>query len=176
MSIKLPGKDSKIYGYIRDNIKPLIEGTVLTIDPSVGSMSSMPGWAVSERGIITKSGTLSIDPRKETHEKLRELHRLLRNLSGDIQPDLCIYEQVPVSAHGGRSQVSHATLLMAVGVTMCAVSADHFIGLAPNVWKAKVRDTYMKSDEADAIEMTWIAIEMAKEILRVDPPRKYRNV
>ncbi len=173
--IKLPGKDSKIYGYIRDNIKQLIAGTVLVIDPSIGSASSMPGWSLYKQGVLVRSGTLRIDSTKENWEKLRELHRLLRNLSLAEQPDLCIYENVPVSAHGGRSQVSHAVLLMAVGVTMCAVQADRFLGLAPNVWKSKVRDSYVKSDENDAIEMGWIAIEMAKEILRTDPPRKYRT-
>ena len=174
--VKLPGESTKIYQAIRDNIKPILTGTMLVIDPSIGSMSSMPGWALSQAGVLVYSGTLKIDPTMENWEKLRELHRLLRNMSLDFQPDICCFEQVPVSAHGGRSQVSHATLLMAVGVTMCAVQADRFIGLAPNMWKPKVRSTYVKSDENDAKEMAWIAIEIAKEILRTDPPRRYRSL
>jgi hypothetical protein len=78
--------------------------------------------------------------------------------------DVCVYEQVPVSAHGGRSQVSHASLLMAVGVTMAAVDARMFIGIPPVTWKKHASPGYVKGDEQDAIEMGRIVIEMAKAL------------
>jgi hypothetical protein len=174
--IKLPGKDTEIYRSVRSNLKYIIEGTMLCIDPSLGSMSSQPGYAVYRAGDLIESGTLHINPKGEKWERLRELHRLLRNLSKRVNPDILCYENVPVSAHGGRSQVSHASLLMAVGVTLAAVEADAFIGITPMVWKSRIRDTYVKSDEADAIEFGWITIEIAKLIAQKDPHGYYNRV
>jgi hypothetical protein len=173
---KLPGKDTEIYRSVRSNLKYIIEGSILCLDPSMGSMSSQPGYAVYRAGKLVESGKLNIDPRGEKWERLHELHRQLRNLSRRIVPDLCLYENVPVSAHGGRSQVSHASLLMAVGVTLAAVEADAFIGITPMVWKSRIRDTYVKSDEADAIEFGWITIEIAKLIAQKDPYGYYNRV
>jgi hypothetical protein len=51
---------------------------------------------------------------------------------------------------------------MAVGVTIAAVDARAFIGIPPICWKKYIRDDYRKSDEADAIEMGRIVIEMAQ--------------
>lgn len=173
--VKLPGKDSKIYQEIKQNLKPLLHGTTLVIDCSIGSMASQPGWAVYKKGQLSSSGTLSIDPRGTKWERLRELHRQLRNLSQKHEPDICVFEQVPVSGHGGRSQVSHASLLYAVGVTMAAVIADAFIGVQPIVWKGRVREGYVKGDEQDAVEMGFIVIEIARVLSTEDPVRVYNK-
>lgn len=173
--IKLPGKDTQIYADIRNHLKHILDGTILVVDPSIGSMSSQPGWAIYQAGVLIASGTLEIDPRGEKWTRLHELHRLLRNKSLEIEPDLCIFEQVPVTGHGGRSQVSHASLLYAVGVTMAAVQADAFLGITPIVWKSRTRPEYVKSDEGDAIAMGYVVIDIAREIARVDPKQIYRK-
>lgn len=157
----LPGKSTQIYAELENARKLLLKGNVLSVDPSIGSLSSMPGYAVYQAGTLYASGTLIVDPKGTKWERLKEVYRLLRNISKQYTIDVCVYEQVPVSAHGGRSQVSHASLLMAVGVTMAAVDARAFIGIPPVSWKKHVSTNYQKGDEQDAIEMGRIVIEMA---------------
>lgn len=164
----LPTPGTNIYNSVVYNLKLLTEGRILVIDPSIGSLSSMPGYAVYDNGLLLASGVLKIDPKEEMHTRLKEVYRQLRNLSKLHSPDLCIYEDVPVSAHGGRSAIGHASLLKAVGVTMAAVDAREFLALAPSVWKKRVGPEYVKSDEQDAITMGFIAIEMAKEYICIN--------
>lgn len=166
MSSSLPGKDTKIYAAIASAATMLVRGDVLVIDPSVGSHSSMPGWSYWQSGELITSGTLSIDPNEEKWVRLKQVSAALRQLSKQFPCDVCVYEDVPVSAHAGRSQVAHATLLMAVGVTMASVDARLFVGMPPVVWKKRVNADYVKSDEADALEIGRIVIEMATEILQ----------
>lgn len=161
MDVKLPGKTSQIYADINESRRVLLRGSVLAVDPSIGSRSSMPGFAIYKSGILVTSGVLIIDHTESRWMRLKSVYRQLRNLSKEYGIDACVYEQVPVSAHGGRSQVSHASLLMAVGVTIAAVDARAFIGIPPVSWKKFVREDYTKSDEADAVEMGRIVIEMA---------------
>lgn len=175
MSKSLPAKSSLIYNAVRDNCFELVGGTVLIVDPSIGSLSSMPGWAAYIAGVLQDSGTLEIDTRLQRWERLKQVYQQLRLLSTGWAPDVCIYEEIPVSAHGGRSQVAHASLLNALGVTMAAIDAPAFIGVLPVVWKARVSPDYVKSDEQDAIEIGRIAIEMAQLIREKDPPRQYRR-
>lgn len=153
----------------------LVRGVVLVVDPSMGSSSSLPGWAVYSGGDYADSGVLEVHTEGSHWHRLKEVYRQLENLSKAWLPGVCVYEQIPVSAHAGRSQVSHASLLMALGVTMAAVEADGFVGIAPVSWKRFISPGYIKSDEADAVEMGRIVIAMANEMLRVDPPRKYKT-
>ncbi len=176
MSDMLPGKRTQIYAAIRENCLALSRGVVLVVDPSMGSLSSKPGWAVYSAGDLADSGVLEVHTEGTRWYRLKEVYRQLANLSAAWYPGVCVYEEIPVSAHNGRSQVSHASLLLALGVTMAAVEAEGFVGIAPNSWKRFVSDGYLKSDEQDAIEMGRIVIDMANEMLRVDPPRQYRSV
>lgn len=153
----------------------LSRGVVLVVDPSMGSSSSLPGWAVYSGGDLADSGVLEVHTEGPRWHRLKEVYRQLENLSKAWLPMVCVYEEIPVSAHGGRSQVSHASLLLALGVTMAAVEADGFVGIRPSSWKKFISDGYVKSDEQDAIEMGRIVIDMANEMLRVDPPRKYKT-
>jgi Holliday junction resolvasome RuvABC endonuclease subunit len=166
MTIKLPGKDSQVYKEIAHGANLLVHGKVLAVDPSMGSHSSMPGWALYDAGELIQSGVLDINPDGTKWERLKEVYRQLRNMSLEHRIDACIYENVPVSAHAGRSQVSHASLLMAVGVTMSAVDARVFVGIPPIVWKCRASEGYIKGDEEDARQLGRIVIEMATEIIR----------
>jgi hypothetical protein len=164
----VPGKKTQIYSNIQDAAVIITEGIVLACDPSIGSQSSMPGWAVYDAGEYVDAGVLNIDPTGTKWERLKEVYRQFRNLSRRFMVDACVYEEVPVSAHGGRSQVSHASLLYAVGVTMAAVDARKFIGIPPVTWKRFVSEYYVKSDMQDAIEMGQIVIDMATEIRKLE--------
>lgn len=165
MTTALPGKSTQVYAEILDGANLFVNGKVLAVDPSMGSHSSMPGWALYDAGELVTSGILNINPDGAKWERLQQVYRQLRSLSIEFQIDACVYENVPVSAHAGRSQVSHASLLMAVGVTMAAVVARVFVGIPPIVWKCRASEDYVKSDEQDAIQMGRIVIEMAQLIL-----------
>lgn len=161
---KLPGKSSQIYAEIQQALPLLLKGNVMSVDPSVGSNSSMPAFAIYQEGELLTSGTLNIDTSMPNWYKLKQVYRQLRNLSKQYKPDVCVYERVPVSAHGGRSQVSHATLLMASGAVIAAVDARAFVGIMPVTWKKYTDANYQKSDEQDAIYIGLAAIEMARQM------------
>ncbi len=165
-------KTSQTYKEIRENAVLLVSGTVLSIDPSIGSYSSMPGWAVYEAGELVESGRLELDPSLPIPLRLS---RLVRKLALLPVPDILVYEKLPVSAHGGgRSQVGHASLLMALGATLSVYGELPTVGIMPISWKKLVRPEYVKGDEADAIEIGHIVVTSAKDILLHDPPgRKY---
>jgi hypothetical protein len=166
-------KSSQTYAEIRNASEKLLSGVVLCIDPSIGSHSSMPGYAVYQAGELHQSGTITIDPDGTQWGRLQALARKVHQIILTFQPDVLIYEKVPVSAHGGRSQVSHASLLMAVGAILSVPGPDHYVGMMPVSWKPLARESYIKSDEADAVEIGWVTIEEARKIQEKDPPRKY---
>jgi len=178
VSTTLPSKSSAAYAAIRENVLPLTRGIVLVVDPSIGSQSSLPGWAVYGGGdSLLDSGVIPMDVTESRPYRLRAVYDKLENLTTAWQPHVIVYEEVPVMAHAGRSQVSHASLLNAVGVTLAATHLPGvgYVGIQPIVWKKRVSADYVKGDEADAIEMGQIVIAMAHEILLKDPPRKYRT-
>ena len=167
MNTSLPGKTSQIYAEIAAALPLLLKGNVMSIDPSVGSDSSMPAFAIYIEGELHTSGVLNIDKKKPTWYKLKQVYRQIRNLSKQYKPDVCVYERVPVSAHGGRSQVSHATLLMASGVVIAACDARAYVGIMPITWKKYIDSNYVKSDEADAIYIGKVTIQLAYNMDKV---------
>lgn len=166
----------KEYVDIRKNLHALLEGVVLCIDPSCGSKGengSLPGWAISFKGELVASGTIDLPVEEDLWIRLQSLHHGLRKLVKTYNPDILIYENIAPRRYGGGSAHSHASLLKAVGVTLSVSGPTAVIGLRPTIWTKFKRSTYIKSDEADAIEILWVAIETAREIELSDPPRGY---
>jgi hypothetical protein len=166
-------RTSQTYKEIRENTELLITGRVISIDPSMGSSSSMPGWAVYNAGELVGSGIINLQETGGHGIRLNTLYHQLLYLNTKYEPQVLVFEKIPVSAHGGRSQVSHASLLMALGVTLAAFPLLPQVGIMPISWKKMVRDTYRKGDEEDAIEMGWIVIKSAMDIEEQNPKRKY---
>jgi len=166
-------RTSQTYKEIRENTELLMRGTVISIDPSMGSSSSMPGWAVYEAGDLIASGIINLQETGGHGIRLNTLYDQLLYLNTKYEPQILVFEKIPVSAHGGRSQVSHASLLMALGVTLAAFPLLPQVGIMPISWKKMVRDTYTKGDKEDAIEMGWIVIKTAMDIEEQNPKRKY---
>lgn len=159
------GKKTQAYGQIEKNIRAILRGTVVSIDPSIGSTSSMPGWAVYIRKRLVASGTFTIDNTWSTPLRLMELHRQLRDLYERYPPpDILVYEDIPARRQGRGNAAGHASLLKAVGAILAVPGPKGHVGLMPVSWKAEARDTYRKSDEADAVEMGWVAIQVALRI------------
>ncbi len=169
---------TKAYSEIESCLTPLLEGTVVAIDPSIGSQSSMPGWAAYTAGILVDSGTLEIPLGWGVPERLQEVARQLRELYRIYKPvDVLVYEQIASQFFGGKGKkfgnaASMASLQKALGAILSVPGPTSFVGLSPQTWKRLVSDTYVKSDEADAVEMGKIAISLAQEIQENGKPEE----
>lgn len=167
------GTGTKLYKEVREHKDLLLRGRILVIDPSCGSESSQPGWAIYYNSELGESGTLAIDPGEPLWWRLQKLFQLLRDLMEECQPDVLVYEEISSRAFGGRAASGHASLLKAVGVTLASVfGVETCIGIRPRTWKGMARPAYRKSDENDAIEMGYIVLRLAEMI----PSRKKRKV
>lgn len=155
---------SQFNRHLRRVATSLVSGTALCIDPSVGSSSSMPGYAVYSGGTLVASGVLNVRKAGELWQKLAEVHGGILDLCETYGPvDVLVYEDVPAMRHGGVFAAGgHATLHKAIGATLSAPGPRDYLPVAPVMWKCRVRPDYVKSDEADAIEMGWVALELAK--------------
>lgn len=164
------GKTTVAYMAIRKHRDLLLKGTVIAIDPSCGSSSSMPGYAVYRAGDLVTSGTIQLDPTGELWARLRTLAIQLTELYTLYTPDVLIFEQISPRRYGGGSAHGHASLLKSVGVVLSIPGPEGVVPLAPRVWKSLTRSAYRKSDEGDAVEMGWITIQQAREM----PEKKVR--
>lgn len=158
------GNKTRAYADIEQNVKGLIEGQVVCLDPSIGSSSSMPGWAVYRAGELIASGILEISPKDSIPDRLRMLYNHMRRLYDQYPPDVLVYEDVPAQRQGGGNAVAHASLLKASGVILCVPGPTGHVGLMPVSWKAEARESYRKSDVNDAIELGYVAIQVAIRI------------
>lgn len=157
-------KTAAAYSQIEQNLKGLLEGVMISIDPSIGSTSSQPGFAVFRQTKQIDSGILTIPPHLSVPVRLRMLANHLRKLYRQYQPDVLVYEEIPSQRYGGGNANAHASLLKAVGAILSVAGPDGYVGLSPLSWKRMVRDTYRKGDKEDAEEIGYIAIECAKQI------------
>jgi hypothetical protein len=157
-------KTSKAYGNIEDNLQGILEGVMVSIDPSIGSSSSMPGWAVYRTGQYVASGTFDIPIHRSLPDRLRTLANHIRKLYNEYSPDVLAYEDIPAQRYGMGNAIAHASLLKALGAILSVPGPDGYVGIMPVSWKKMVRDTYTKGDEADAVEIGYVVIECAGQI------------
>lgn len=156
---------SEVYKSTQENLHGLLEGVVLSVDPSIGSTSSMPGWAVYRKGEFVASGTIQIPPQLKVWERLRRLANGMRHLYLEYTPDVLVYEEITaLNNRVGGNANAHASLLKALGVILSVPGPDGYVGIYPISWKKQVREDYVKSDERDAIEIGYVVIELAYHI------------
>lgn len=141
----------------------LVRGTVLAVDPSVGSHSSMPGWAVYRNGRLVSSGVIQLEADAAIWTRLRQLVYELRKLHTQYNPDVLVYENIPAQRYGGGNAGSHASLLKSVGAILSVSGTDHVVGIMPISWHKLARSTYVKSDKNDAEEIAYVCIEEARK-------------
>jgi hypothetical protein len=135
----------------------LIEGTVLSIDPSIGSRESQPGWALFKKGNLITGGTIKITPGKDVHSRLFDLRQSLMNEFET--PDLLITENIPPfmsSGFTGNLLSLHYSVGVILSVFLCPV-----IRVAPVSWKKEVEDGYKKTDMNDAIMLGFTVVKRA---------------
>lgn len=169
------GKDTRFYTDLRPNLKLILAGVVISIDPSAGSGSSQPAYAVYRAGELVACDILDIVPHRPLWERLTDLSRKLRNLYKLYDPDVIAFEDIAPQRYGGGNAEAHATLLKSVGVVLSVPGPRAYIRLSPIVWKRLVRPEYVKGDRQDAEEIGYITIEAAKYISQEDPPRGYKK-
>lgn len=157
-------KKSQAYIAIDKHSHAIANGIIVCIDPSIGSTSSMPGYAVYKAGILQDAGIFTINPKESIPERLTMLSHYVRKLYKLWNPDILVFEEIPAQRYGGGNAVAHASLLKSVGVILSISGPDGYVGMLPISWKKLVRESYLKGDMEDAIEIGWIAIEHARQI------------
>lgn len=169
-------KTSKAYESIATCVKELTEGLVISTDPSIGSTSSMPGWAVYRAGVLIDSGIFEIPPHKSIPDRLCILHNHFRKLYIKYPPDVLVYEEIPAQRHGGGGNAwGHASLLKSVGAILSVPGPENYVGILPISWKKLTRPEYVKGDEADAVEIGHIVLGIARTIKDSKPSKGKKN-
>lgn len=157
------GKKTKLYENVARLKSPLLHGGVLSIDPSIGSSSSSPGWAYYQGGQLVDSGVIHTGgSHLELWQRARRLGDAISLLCREHEVDVLIYEDIPATS--GFNQNAIASLLKAVGIVLACSKSSHVLGIHPASWKNYVRPEYKKGDKEDAIEIGWVAIGLAQHI------------
>jgi len=143
---------------IRANFQSILTGKLLAIDPSVGSRSSLPGWAYFESGKLVASGVIQVAVNNSLQARLREISEKLREQFGPV--DVLAVEDIRVW-RGARSMV--VSLLKGVGAALCSVDAKVCLEVIPQAWHGLVGDDYEKSDEKDAIAIGEYVLYVARQ-------------
>lgn len=138
----------------------ILSGTMMSVDPSSGGPGSNPGWALWEQGRFVKSGMISIVGSRATPSRLGTL---LEQVSTFNTPDIMIVEDVGIIR--GKFPTMNKSLIWSVGVVLAALKPKVVVEIMPKSWqKYTDKDTYIKSDENDAVMLGWAAICMALKI------------
>lgn len=167
---KKTGKPMRKVDYqTRRALNSLLTGTVMVIDPSSGSASSQPGYALFTAGKLQDSGIIEVDSTKEVPRRLQAIATALREQFPPV--DVLIIEDIPVRSYG-RNASAHATLLKSVGAILSSANYGKFVEISPSVWKAYINseapDTegYVKGDEWDAKVMGFCVLSIARKMAK----------
>jgi hypothetical protein len=171
-------KTNKLYKSLGKNKKYIkaLEGTILVIDPSCGSRSSLPGYSVYRKQELIDSGTLPITLGAPLFKRLHQMRgfiQLVENKYGPI--DLAILEEIPV-ARGRFTEKSLASLMQAVGATVASISCQYIAFIHPLSWRAWMPPGYIKGDQADAELMGKVVLEYAKQVKADKAKAKIKKV
>jgi len=135
---------------------------MLAIDPSTGSRSSMPGYAVFQGGKLIESGTIEVDLKGNRAERLYEINRTIRE-DFDV-PDVVAVESAGYFI-GKMNPASIISLQRAIGAVIAAHPVKCLIEVPSNVWQKHTFPGYIKGDEHDAICIGLCAINTAREFM-----------
>lgn len=138
---------------------PVLEGHLLSIDPSSGSTNSLPGYAIWKKGKLEDSGVLEIAPSNYINVRLQRIADSLRNEFA--VPDVLVIENIPPRVGFGKGPLS---LHRSVGAIMSAVRCQPIIEVAPISWRKYIPEGYKKTDENDAIMFGYTVIATAMKL------------
>ena len=155
---------SKSYGFLQilKYRKDLLSGEVLCVDPSSGSKSSMPGYAVYRKGELVESGTIEVPLGDKIYDRLVYLVACIKR-EFNTTPDVLVIEDIPIGK-GRLRMAALRSLNMSVGAIIGALEVDKVVALHPRFWKKHARVNYSKSDEQDAIMMGEVCFKVISQL------------
>lgn len=158
-------KTSKTYKAIEPLAELILNGRLLCVDPSTGSTSSVPGFAVYEGGELIESGEITVDKSANRSLRLYEIARTIREEFDT--PDILIVEYIPhmVYGQGKMNGVTLMALQKAIGAIIGAIPCKNLLEIPASAWKHHKPEGYIKSDEWDAIALGNCAINISKKIV-----------
>lgn len=144
----------------------LMEGDVLAIDPSSGSDSSQPGYALFSQGMLVEHGTIELGTRRDSGLANR-LHLLKNFLEEEFEGvDLVAIERCPFR----YANLAAARLQQVMGVVKSVWDVPA-IEVSPVSWKKWIDRVevlgiqYEKKDELDAVAIGVCVIGTARDFL-----------
>lgn len=150
---------SKLEDSIRPQIKLILDGHILSIDPSSGSRNSLPGYAIYKAGELVDSGVIQVPVGDNLHTRLFHLRKSM--MEDFEKPDILVTENVPpVMQSKGFFNKSVLSLQKAIGVVISCFDVP-LIEVAPISWRQNIPATYQKTDENDAILMGYTVVKLA---------------
>ena len=150
----------------------ILHGRVLSVDPSSGSKSSDPGWAIFQNGILEDAGIIELPKRETLRVRLRLLFEDLVTLSEGI--DVVLIEEMPIKPIRVKSgfKISDAafnSLIQSVGASKVAFPITlPTINVPASLWSRIAREhgwaansqRYTKTDTTDAVRIGLAALHI----------------
>lgn len=158
------GKKTKLYSEVKRCGRDALTGTLIAFDPSTGSKSSMPGYAIFKKGKLVESGIIQVNSAARRNVRLYSITQAL--LNEFPEPDVIAVENIPpVQYNRGRAMGGWALVAIqrSIGAIISCFDSE-YIEVAPKAWQSYKFDGYNKSDEHDAICIGICVIETAKQI------------
>lgn len=160
----MAGKTTKVYREVKQCWQSVLNGRLLSIDPSTGSGSSMPGYAVFYKGQLEESDIIQVNPADRRNQKLFSISESLYNEFDE--PDVLAIEHippVPFNRKGAMNGWSIAALQRAIGAIISCFNCE-YIEVSPKAWQNHKPANYQKTDEWDAITIGLCVIDIARQI------------
>lgn len=175
LGLWVPGSistQSRLYAQARKNAELLLNATLLCVDPSIGSASSLPGYAVYVRGELVSSGLIEVATAGAHNLRLFELARSLREDFAELQNPILVVEDIPTMRFNRRGSGGYSDpraqvpLHRAVGAIMSSIRSPLMLEVPPITWHRYTDPSrYLKSDQADAAALGWTVLCMARHAL-----------
>lgn len=162
----MAAKTSKVYQSVSKCVKDVLEGTLIAFDPSTGSQSSMPGYAVFVKGELVESGIIKVNASDRKNVKLYEISISLR--TEFPKADVIAIENIPPVSYNRKGAMrgwAIVALQRSIGAIMASFNCE-YIEVAPASWQRYKFPGYDKSDEHDAICIGLTCIDIAKQITK----------
>jgi len=161
-------KETKLEQQLQPVIGEILNGYLLSIDPSSGSKDSQPGYCIFKAGQYVDSGFLNIGSGDDIGARLYRLARCLREEFE--QPDVLITENIPpfMSMGGNNSFATSGVIHLhqSIGVVLSVFDCPK-IRVSPRSWHSmldKLGGNYIKSDENDACAIAMTAVATARQL------------
>ena len=120
----------------------------IAVDPA----SKIMGYAIVDKGEITKSGTIEAKHNAPIGIRLQVMYEALHNMG--------IFELLAIEKV--RQPKGHFMLVWSAGVASGGVGARFTCEVPTNLWKQAADDAYFKDDEQDAIYIAKYCLELCR--------------